>query len=166
MSAGFRGLQAWSRYKGVTGRYKAVTSRYGAVTNRYLAVTSRYGAGWLQRACALQRHSLRSQPSSDGLAPWVVPSAPLPQGDSLWLASSAICMRQAPKEERRAGRRLHGGTIVQMFVFYKGGVAGAPDSGVRPLMGTDGFVLACALLQRSGPAWRAPLSHRPTLQRF
>ncbi len=38
--------------------------------------------------------------------------------------------------------------IAHLFVFYKGGVTGAADSGVRPLMGTDGFVLACALHQR------------------
>ncbi len=82
----------------VTGRYTAVTSRYGAVTN----LTSRYGVGWLQRACAVQRHSLRSQPSSEGLAPWVVPSALLPQGDSLWLAPSAhVCGRLLGREAGR-----------------------------------------------------------------
>ncbi len=52
------------------------------------------------------------------------------------------------EKEKRAGCPLHGATIAQLFVFCKGGVAGAPDSGVRPPMGTDGFVLACALLQR------------------
>ncbi len=52
------------------------------------------------------------------------------------------------KEEKRAGGRLHGGTIAHLFVFYNGGVAGASDSGVRPPMGTDGFGLACALHQR------------------
>ncbi len=52
------------------------------------------------------------------------------------------------EEEQRAGVRLHGGTIAQSFVFCKGGVAGASDSGVRPPTGTDGLVLACALHQR------------------
>ena len=52
------------------------------------------------------------------------------------------------KEEKGAGGSLHGGTIAHLFVFCKGGVAGASDSGVRPPMGTDGFVLACALHQR------------------
>ena len=58
------------------------------------------------------------QPSSDGLAPWVVPSAPLPQGDSLWLAPSAhVCGRLLGRE---AGRYLlHGGTIAHLFSFCK-----------------------------------------------
>ena len=69
-----------SCYESLRSRYESLHSRYGAVTN----LASRYGVGRLKKACALQRHSLRSQPSSDGLAPWVVPSAPLPQGDSPW----------------------------------------------------------------------------------
>ncbi len=86
------------RYRPLHSGYGAVTSRYGAVTN----LTSRYGVGWLQRACAVQRHSLRSQPSSEGLAPWVVPSALLPQGDSLWLAPSAhVCGRLLGREAGR-----------------------------------------------------------------
>ena len=52
------------------------------------------------------------------------------------------------EKEKGAGDRLHGGTIAQLFVFCKGGLAGVSDSGVRPPMGTDGFVLACALHQR------------------
>ena len=52
------------------------------------------------------------------------------------------------EKEKRAGGSLPGDTIAQAFLFCKGGVAGAPDSGVRPPMGTDGFVLACALDQR------------------
>ena len=52
------------------------------------------------------------------------------------------------EKEKRAGCPLHGGTIAQLFVFCKGGVAGAPDSGGRTSMGTDGLGLACALLQR------------------
>ena len=52
------------------------------------------------------------------------------------------------KAEKRAGGPLHGGTIAQSFAFCNGGVAGASDSGVRPPMGTDGFVLARALHQR------------------
>ena len=58
------------------------------------------------------------------------------------------------EEEKRAGCPLHGDTIAQLFVFCKGGVAGASDSGVRPPMGTDGFVLACAL-DWEGLAWPA-----------
>ena len=120
------------------------------------------------------------------------------------------------EEEKRAGRRLHGGTIAQVFVFCKRGVAGVPDSGVRPLMGTGVLSwrapsirgwpgLACAVVPPAHPptflgtgglalyprrglrpctplgatgvrwglrhpsaeglAWRASLSHRPTLQR-
>ena len=63
------------------------------------------------------------------------------------------------EKEKRAGCPLHGATIAQLFVFCKGAVAGASDSGVRPPMGTDGFVLACALLQ--GRVWlggRSPIS--------
>ena len=70
------------------------------------------------------------------------------------------------EKEKGAGGRLHGGTIAHLFVFCKRGVAGAPDSGVRPPMGTDGFVLACALDERRVwlglrrcPTW-------PTLQRL
>ncbi len=102
-SVGVEPLQR--HYKPLQGRYRPLQSCYGAVTSRYGAVTnltSRYGVGWLQRACALQRHSLRSQPSSEGLAPWVVPSAPLPQGDSLWLAPSAhVCGRLLGREAGR-----------------------------------------------------------------
>ena len=80
-------------------------------------------------------------------APWVVPSALLPQGDSLWLAPSAhVCGRLLGREAGRGPTSW--GTIAHLFVFYKGGVTGAADSGARPLMGTDGFVLACALHQR------------------
>ena len=71
------------------------------------------------------------------------------------------------EKEKRAVGQLHGGTIAQVFGFCKGGLAGASDSGVRPPMGTDGFVLACAFHQRwgwvgvrppsaEGLAWRAP----------
>ena len=153
-------MQARSHYKGITGRYKAITSRYGVITESLrtiaqpLRVISHYGAGWLQRACALQRHSLRSQPSSEGLAPWVVPSAPLPQGDSLWLASSAICMRQAPKEEKRAGGPLHGDIIAQQFGFCNRGWRGPRTPASARRWG------------RMVLSWPAPLSHRPTLQRF
>ena len=55
------------------------------------------------------------------------------------------------EKEKGAGGRLHGGTIAHPFGFCKGGMAGAPDSGIRPPMGTDGFVLACALDQ--GRVW-------------
>ena len=81
---------------------ESLRSRYGPLPNRYESLVilepSRSKEPvpykhqpelphWQKR-----RHSLRSQPSSDGLAPWVVPSAPLPQGDSLWLAPSAhVC---------------------------------------------------------------------------
>ena len=70
----YKALQAVTR--ALQSRYESLHSRYGAVTD----LTSRYGVGRLQRACALQRHSLRSRPSSEGLAPRGVPSAPLPRG--------------------------------------------------------------------------------------
>ncbi len=56
------------------------------------------------------------------------------------------------EKEKGAGGRLHGGTIAQSFVFCKGGVAGAPDSGVRPPMGKDGFGLACAAIPPAPPS--------------
>ncbi len=100
----FSSPPALRRRGGVTKALQAVTKALPVVTQSLLGVTeplrfvtSRYGVGWLQGACALQRHWLRSQPSSEGLAPWVVPSAPLPQGDSLWLAPSTYVMRQAPR---------------------------------------------------------------------
>ena len=52
------------------------------------------------------------------------------------------------EKEKRAGGPLHGATIAQSFGFCNRGRAGASDSGVRPPMGTDGLVLACALHQR------------------
>ncbi len=55
------------------------------------------------------------------------------------------------EKEKGAGGRLHGDTIAHPFVFCKGGVAEAPDSGVRPATGTGGIVLACALDQ--GRVW-------------
>ncbi len=71
-------------------------------------------------------------------APWVVPSALLPQGDSLWLAPSAhVCGRLLGRE---AGR------WPTSWGYY--------STPVRILQGgwgitwTDGIVLACAFLQR------------------
>ena len=54
---------------------------------------------------ASQRQSLRSQPSSEGLWGWGNIPPALPQGDALWLAPSAICMRQAPR--KRSGPGAH-----------------------------------------------------------
>ena len=86
----------------VTRALQTVTKLLRVVTEPLRTVTSRYGVGWLQGACALQGHWLRSQPSSEGLAPWVIPSAPLPQGDSLWLAPSAhVCGRLLGREAGR-----------------------------------------------------------------
>ena len=74
-------------------------------------------------------------------------SAPAAGGFSVF---SLQCKMYAAgsEKEKRAGCPLHGAIIAQLFVFCNGGVAGASDSGVRPLMGTDGLVLACALLRR------------------
>ncbi len=96
-----------SRISGFAGT-KPLQRHYEALQAVTQSLRSRYGVGWLQRACALQRHSLRSQPSSDGLAPWGVPSAPLPQGDSLWLAPSTYVMRQAPRKRSGPGAHFMG----------------------------------------------------------
>ena len=136
-------MQARSHYKGITGHYKAIKSRYRVITESLrtvaqpLRVIRHFGAILLQRACAVQRHSLRSQPSSEGLAPWVVPSAPLPQGDSLWLAPSAhVCGRL---REREAGRWPtswgHYSTPVRILQWGGGGGLGLR----RPPADGDGW---------------------------
>ena len=142
-------------YQLLQGHYRPLHSGYGAVTSHYGAVThltSRYGVGRLQRACALQRHSLRSQPSSEGLAPWVVPSAPLPQGGFSVVSLQGTMYAAGSEKEKRAGGRLHGGTIAQLFVFCKGELGGVGRWGSSGWgggrEGKDGLVLACALHQR------------------
>ena len=64
------------------------------------------------------------QPSSEGFAPWVVPSALLPQGDSLWLAHSAhVCGRLRGGEAGRLPTSWgYYSTIVRIL---QGGVAEA-----------------------------------------
>ena len=156
--SGFAGTEPLQRhYRPLQSHYESLRSHYGVVTDRCLAATSHchFGAIPLQRACALQRHSLRSQPSSEGLAPWVVPSAPLPQGDSLWLASSALCMRQAPRKRRGPVADFMGDTIAQVFGFCN-----------RVAPPRRGSCCGGRLPSAGGLAWPAPLSHRPTLQRF
>ncbi len=119
--------------------------------------------GWLQGACALQRHWLRSQPSSEGLAPWVVPSALLPQGDSLWLAPSTYVMRQAPR--KRSGpvgptSWGHYSTIVLILQWGWGGAspaAGGRDWGRVVLLWptpsfSGGSGLACAAIPPAPPS--------------
>ncbi len=69
------------------------------------------------------------------------------------------------KEEKRAGGRLPGGTIAQVFGFYKGGVAGLGVGGEGK--GTEGNGERGAYgggrpPSGAGLAWRAPLS-RPLL---
>ncbi len=117
-----------------------------AVASRGETETSLSGS----RELVSKRHSLRSQPSSEGLAPWVVPSAPLPQGDSLWLAHSANCMRQAP--------RKRSGPVADFMGYYSTPVrilqGGCGSGGSRG--GGDGW-FCCGL--RRYPA-------RSALQRF
>ncbi len=104
--SGFAGTEPLQRhYKPLQGRYRPLQSCYGAVTSRYGAVTnltSRYGVGWLQRACTLQRHWLRSQPSSDGCALGGTSlSAPATGGFSVVSPSPNVCDRL---QGREAGR--------------------------------------------------------------
>ena len=140
-----------SHYGPLHSGYGAVTSRYGAVTN----LMSRYGVGWLQRACALQRHSLRHA-SSEGLCPLGCSlSAPATGGFSVVSPQYIRCAAGSEKE-KRAGGRLHGDTIAQSFAFCNGAVSGWRGGscfGLRPP-------------SAEGLAWPAPLSHLPTLQRF
>ena len=92
-------------------------------------------------------------------------SAPATGGCSVFSLQCSMYAAGSEKE-KRAGCPLHGGTIAHLFVFCKGGVAGAPDSGVPPPMGTDGLVLACALHQ--GRVWLGVRRHpaRSALRRF
>ena len=136
-------------------------------------------------------------------------NAPATGGCSVFSLQCSLYAAGSGKE-KWAGCPLHGAIIAHLFVFCKGGMAGPPDSGVRPLMGTGvlswlapaisggsglacavvlpahpptfletgglavpragaappapclgegGSVVACALLQWGGLAWRAPLSH-------
>ena len=165
----FSSPPALRRRGAVTKALQAITKPLRVVTqplwSRYQllpVVTSRYGVGWLQRACTLQRHSLRSHASSEGLAPWGVPSALLPQGDSLWLAPSAhVCGRLRGGEAGRLPTSW--GTIAHPFVFCNGG--GGRGSGLRrpPADGDGWFCLGLRPPTAKGLAWRAPLSrpHRP-----
>ena len=74
-------------------------------------------------------------------------SAPATGGCSVFSLQCNMYAAGSEKEKRAVGP-LHGATIAQSFGFCNRGRAGASDSGVRPPMGTDGFVLACALHQR------------------
>ena len=82
---------------------------------------------------------------------------------------SAVLMYAAGSEkEKRAGGSLHRDTIAQLFVFCKGGLAVEARAAVRRWGGEGGGVVCLGVRTASaeGLAWRAPLSHRPTLQRF
>ncbi len=140
----------------VTRALRVVTKLLRVVTEPLLIVTSRYGVGWLRGACALQRHWLRSHASSEGLAPWVVPSALLPQGDSLWLAPSAhVCGRLLGREAGRGPTSWgYYSTPVRILQWGWGITWG------------DGFVLACALHQRRVCIGLRRYPARSTLQRF
>ena len=105
------------------------------------------------------------KPSSEGLAPWGVPSALLPQGDSLWLAPSAhVCGRLRGGE---AGRQPtswgYHSTIVRIL---QGGCGRGPGLRWADVDGDGWSWLGVRPPSAGGLAWRAPLSHRPTLQRF
>ncbi len=118
------------------------TGGFSVVSPRYI----RYVAGSEE---PVPYNGIRSgpQPFSEGLAPWVVPSTPLPQGDSLWLASSALCMRQAPRKRSGPAAHFMGyySTIVRILQWGCG--RGFPRGGWQGL-GMGGLVLACALLPR------------------
>ncbi len=156
----FSSPPALRRRGAVTKALQAITKPLRVVTqplgNRYQLlpdVTSRYCVGWLQRACALQRRSLRSPTFLGGCCPLGC-SLSAPAVGECSVVSAVQMYAAGSEEEKRAGCPLHVSTIAHPFVFCKGVLAGPSDSGVRPLMETGGL------------AWRALLSHRPTLQRF
>ena len=150
----------------------AVTGRYTAVTERLLVVTEPLP---ILRAVTELDGSKEPVPyngihSGPNLPRTVLPLGLFPQrschrGDSLWLAPSAhVCGRLLGRE---AGRwPTSWGYYSTPVRILQWGVAGAPDSGVRPPMGTDGFVLACALHQQR--VWLGVRRYpaRTTLQRF
>ena len=70
------------------------------------------------------------------------------------------------EKEKRAGCPLHGGTIAQLFVFCKGGCGRGPGLRRADVDGDGWSWLGVRPPSAGGLAWRAPLSHRPTLQRF
>ena len=149
-------------YKPLQSHYESLLSRYGTVTSNYQTLRAVTELDGSKEPVPYSGGRSGPKPSSEGLAPWVVPSAPLQQGDSLWISPSAhVCGRLRGGE---AGRQPtswgHYSTPVRILQ-----VGGGRDW-LRPPMGTDGLVLACALHQRKGLAWPAPLSHLPTLQRF
>ena len=144
---GFAGTEPLQRhYRPLQSHYESLRSHYGPLPSRYesLVIMERDGSKE-----PVPYNGSRSGPSLPrrvvGLGMF---SKPLPQGDSLWLAPSTDVMRQAPKEEKRAGGPLPGDTIAQSFLFYKRGKAG-PN--------LDGWS-CCGLRLPSaeGLAWPAP----------
>ena len=116
---------------------ESLRSRYEPLPSRYesLVIMERDGS----KELASQRQSLRSQPSSEGCGLGDVPSAPLPQGDSLWLAPSAnVCGRLQGREARRGATSWgHYSTTVRILQEGGGGASWAA-----------GLVMAYALLRR------------------
>ena len=149
--SGFAGVEPLQRrYKGVTSRYKGVTSRYGAVTNCYEPLRS-----WMAPVPTFL----------GGSCPWGVPSAPLPQGDSLWLAPSAhVCGRLREREAGR-GPTSWGYHSTPVRILQWGVGQRLPPRRVAGI--GDGWA-CCGLRPPSagGLAWPAPLPHLPTLRRF
>ena len=92
-------------------------------------------------------------------------SAPATGGCSV---VSAVLMYAAGSEkEKQAGDRLHGDTIAQSFVFCKGG--GGWQGPLTPASARRWGQMVLSWPDPpsgEGLAWRAPLSHLPTLQRL
>ena len=81
-------------YKPLQSHYESLLSRYGTVTSNYQTLRAVTALDGSKEPVPYSGGRSGPQPSSEGLAPWVVPSAPLPQRDSLWLAHSAhVCGR-------------------------------------------------------------------------
>ena len=85
-------------------------------------------------------------------------SAPATRGLSM-VSPQYIRYAAGSEKEKRADRRLHGGTIAQSFLFCKRGVAGG-------LTWTECPVAACALLQRKVWLGMGRYPARPALRRF
>ena len=132
--------------RGITSRYKAVTSRYGAVTD----LASRYGVGRLKISLCLTAAFAPVPAILGGSCPLGCSlSAPATGGLSM---VSAVPMYAAGSEkEKRAGGPLHWGHHSTPVRILQGGSGRSPDSGVRSPMGTDGLVLACAVVPPAHP---------------
>ncbi len=139
-----------SHYKGVTSRYTVVTRCYGAVTIRYEPLRS-----WMAPKSLCLTTAFAPAPAFlGGSCPLGCSlSAPATGGFSV-VSPQYIRYAAGSEKEKRAGGRLHGGTIAHPFVFCKGGGAEAGRGFlVWPAPSfSGGSGLACAVVPPGPPS--------------